>query len=62
MEDSSNTLTSVKKTRSLNNLFVFREPKNSLKRTLYTMSIFTSMERIENGLDDLFMFKELEKR
>ena len=30
-------------------------------RFLYTMSIFKSLERIENGLDDLFMFKEPEK-
>ena len=30
-------------------------------RFLYTMSFFTSLERIENGLDDLFMFKETEK-
>ena len=31
--DSSNTLASVKKTRSLNNLFIFREPEKGLKRT-----------------------------
>ena len=30
-------------------------------RFLYTMSYFTILERIGNGLDDLFMFKELEK-
>ena len=30
-------------------------------RFLYTMSFFTSLEMIENGLDDLFMFKESEK-
>ena len=29
-------------------------------RFLYTMSLFTS-ERIKNGLDDLFVFKEPEK-
>ena len=28
---------------------------------LYTMSLFTSLERIENGLNDLFIFKEPEK-
>ena len=28
---------------------------------LYTMSLFTSLERFENGLDYLFMFKESEK-
>ena len=31
-------------------------------RFLYTMSIFTSLERIGNGLDDIYMFKEPEKR
>ena len=30
-------------------------------RFLYTMSLFTSLERIGNGIDDLFMFKEPEK-
>ena len=30
-------------------------------RFLYTMSFFTSLERIRNGLNDLFMFKEFEK-
>ena len=30
-------------------------------RFLYTMSLFTSLERFENGLDDLFMFNESEK-
>ena len=30
-------------------------------RFLYTMLISTSLERIKNGLDDLFMFKEPEK-
>ena len=30
-------------------------------RFLYTMSLFTRLERIRNGLDDLFMFKEPEK-
>ena len=30
-------------------------------RFLYTMSFFTILERIKNGLDDLFMFKEPEK-
>ena len=30
-------------------------------RFLYTMSPFTSLERIRNGLNDLFVFKELEK-
>ena len=30
-------------------------------RFLYTMSFFMSLERIENGIDDLFMFKEPEK-
>ena len=28
---------------------------------LYTMSYFTSLERIGNGLDDFFVFKEPEK-
>ena len=28
---------------------------------LYTISIFTSLERIGNRLDNLFMFKDLEK-
>ena len=30
-------------------------------RFLYTMSLFTNLERFGNGLDDLFMFKESEK-
>ena len=30
-------------------------------RFIYTMSLFTSLERIRNGLDDLFMFKEPKK-
>ena len=30
-------------------------------RFLYTMSFFTSLERIGNGLDDFFIFKEPEK-
>ena len=30
-------------------------------RFLYTMSLFTILERIRNGLDDIFVFKELEK-
>ena len=30
-------------------------------RFLYTMLIFTSLEIIKNGLDDLFIFKEPEK-
>ena len=30
-------------------------------RFLYTMLYFTSLERIGNGLDDLFIFKEPEK-
>ena len=30
-------------------------------RFLYTVSLFTILERIENGLNDLFVFKELEK-
>ena len=30
-------------------------------RFLYTMSYFTSLERIENRLDDLFVFKDPEK-
>ena len=30
-------------------------------RFLYTMSFFTRLERIGNGLDDLFAFKEPEK-
>ena len=30
-------------------------------RFIYTMSIFTSLERNRNGLDDLFMFKESKK-
>ena len=30
-------------------------------RFLYTMSLFTNLERFENGLDDLFMLKEFEK-
>ena len=32
-DDSSNALTSVKKTRSLDNIFVFKDPENSLKKT-----------------------------
>ena len=28
---------------------------------LYTMSYFTSLERIGNGLDDFFVFKDPEK-
>ena len=30
-------------------------------RFLYTMSYFTSLKRIENGLDKFFMLKEPEK-
>ena len=30
-------------------------------RFLYTMSIFMSLERIRNRLDDIFVFKEPEK-
>ena len=30
-------------------------------RFLYTMLYFTILERIKNGLDNLFVFKELEK-
>ena len=30
-------------------------------RFIYTMSVFTSLKRIGNGLDGLFMFKEFEK-
>ena len=30
-------------------------------RFFYTMSFFTSLERIENRIDDIFMFKEPEK-
>ena len=30
-------------------------------RFLYTMSYFKILERIRNGLDDLFMFKDPEK-
>ena len=30
-------------------------------RFLYTMSYFTSLERIGNGIDDFFIFKEPEK-
>ena len=32
MKDSSSALMSVKKTRSLDNLFVFKEPEKSLKK------------------------------
>ena len=30
-------------------------------RFLYTMSFFTGLDRIGNGLDDFFVFKEPEK-
>ena len=30
-------------------------------RFLYTMSIFTSLEKIKNGLDDIFVFKDPKK-
>ena len=30
-------------------------------RFLYTMSLFTSLKIIKNGLDDLFVFKETKK-
>ena len=33
MNDSSSALTSVKKTRSLDNIFVFKDPEKSLKKT-----------------------------
>ena len=53
---------SMKKTRSLDNLFIFRESEKGFKensmKCLYTMSLFTSLERFKNGLDYLFMFKE----
>ena len=32
MNDSSSALTSMKKTRSLDNLFIFKEPEKSLKK------------------------------
>ena len=39
-----------------------KEFKEDSMRFLYTMSLFTSLERLRNGLDDLFMFKESEKK
>ena len=30
-------------------------------RFLYTMSTFTSLEKIKNGLDDIFVFKDPKK-
>ena len=33
MNDSSNPLMNVKKTRSLDNIFIFKDPKKSLKKT-----------------------------
>ena len=51
----------MKKTTSLDNLFVFREPEKGFKensmRFLYTMSYFTSLERIGNGIDNFFIFE-----
>ena len=35
--------------------------KEDSMRFLYTMSLFMSLERTRNRLDDLFMFKESEK-
>ena len=56
----------MKKTRSLNNLFIFRDSEKGFKENsmkfLYTMSLFMSLERFRNGLDYLFMFKESERR
>ena len=65
MDDSSNTLMTVKKKISLDDIFIFKEPKKSLKRTPWGFFLhsvtFTILERIGNGLDDLFVFKEPEK-
>ena len=42
MNESSNALTSVKKTISLDNLFIFREPEMSLNETLLDFFMFES--------------------
>ena len=39
MDDSSNTLMSVKKTRLLDDLFVFKEPEKEVKRRLHDASL-----------------------
>ena len=49
-DDSSNTLTSVNKTRSLYNLFVFRESEKSLKITPLEFFMFESIARKSNKL------------
>ena len=49
-DDSSNTLTSMKKTRSLDDLFIFREPEKSLKRNPLDFFMFESRARKSNKL------------
>ena len=59
MNDSSSALTSVKKTRSLDNIFVFKEPEKEFKedstRSLFIMRDFTSLKRIKKGLRPLIL-------
>ena len=54
MNDSSSALMSVKKTISLDNLFVFKDPEKSYKedsnRSLFMMRDFMSLNRIKKGL------------
>ena len=56
----------MKKTRYLDDIFTFRESEKGFKENsmkfLYTMSLFTSLERFGNELDYIFMFKEFERR
>ena len=42
MNNSSNALMSMKNTRSLDNIFVFKELKKSLKKTLLDVFMFES--------------------
>ena len=56
----------MKKTRSLDDLFVFKELEKSFKedsiKSLYTMLVFTSLERIRNGRGPLILgFKSMTK-
>ena len=58
MNESSSALMSVKKTISLDNLFVFKEPEKSLKKTtlgLFSFGDFTSLKRIRKGLRPLML-------
>ena len=50
MDGSSNNLTSMKKTTSLGDLFIFRELEKSLKRTPLDFFMFESRAQKSNKL------------